>query len=112
MNRIEFYRTQATCEQKIREQKESCGQEKTCVSHSGLQQMENSPTTAYRKQRLVVDNLLGYEVVSAPTSQSLVPEFFDVFRTKSETDTKCIKKQSNIFLTPIYSRSGDKCSSH
>jgi len=32
-----------------------------------------------------VDKLLGYDVVSAPTSPSLVPGFFDMFRTKSET---------------------------
>jgi len=58
--------------------------------------MENSPTTECRKQRLVVDNLLGYEVVSAPTSHSLLPGFLDMFQTKSGTDTDSNKKQSKI----------------
>ena len=51
-----------------------------------------------------VDNLLGYEVVSASTSHSLVLEFFDVFRTKFETVTNGIKMQVNIFLKPMCGR--------
>jgi len=51
-----------------------------------------------------VDNFLGYEVVSASTSHSLVLGFLDVFRTKSETVINNIKMQVNIFLTSMYGR--------
>ena len=58
--------------------------------------MENSPTTECREQRLAVDVFLGYEVVSAPNSLSLVPGFFDVFGTKTETDIKSIYFNTDV----------------